>query len=450
MDRIEERIVEYIDQNSTQFIAFLQKLLRIPSKTGEEKDAQLFIYNELKKYGCDLELFEPNVKELFSKYPDIAQYPSFWIPEYDMPLKTKDVFKYNDLIDSNFDKIKSYKDRPNVIGILKGNGSGKSLILNGHIDVVTVEPIEKWKHDPWAAEIEEGKIFARGASDMKGGIAAMLKALEAIIKNGVKLNGDIILQSVVNEEHSGSGSLACVSKGYKADAAIITEPSGSDVIVTESGGGVYWEIIVKGRETHAGSRWIGNEQYGISAIEKIPLIISNLLDFEKKLNKDKKNISLCIGMINGGNYSTSTALTCRLNGVAYFSADMGTGEYGLLKVKNMLIQSLVDIDDEWLKNNPPEIFFQHYDDAYKLENNGNGIKELLSTTGAEILGEPMKFAKMNGACDARHLGNRGNMPVIVYGPGTVKTAHSVDEYIEIDDYIKAIKILALTIYRWAK
>lgn len=157
MDDIEKKIIEYIDNNRENFISFLQKLIRIPSLTGEEKEAQVFLADELKKQGYDVELFEPDVKELFEKYPQIAQIPSAWNPEYDMPLKTNDVFIYSQLMESKFDKIKTYKDRPNVIAKLSGTGGGKSLILNGHMDVVTIGDGSKWKYDPWGAEIVDGK-----------------------------------------------------------------------------------------------------------------------------------------------------------------------------------------------------------------------------------------------------------------------------------------------------
>ena len=449
MDDIEKKIISYIDKNKNEYVSFLQKLLRIPSLTGEEKEAQVFVAKELKKQGYNVEMFEPDVKELFDKYPQVAQIPSAWNPEYDMPLRTSDVFTYPQLMESKFDKIKTYKNRPNVIAKLPGTGGGKSLILNGHIDVVTIGDRAKWVHDPWGAEIEDGKMYARGASDMKGGVAAMMKAMEAIIKSGVKLRGDIMMQTVVNEEHAGNGALACVAKGYTADAAIITEPTGSSMVAVESGGGVYWEIKIKGKETHAACRWDGKKQYGVSAIEKTPLIINKLMDMERSLNKDEADISLCIGMIKGGTYSTSTALECTLNGVAYFSANLGTGEQGMLKVKKLLKECVKNINDPWLKQNPPELLFQHYDDAYRLGDNGKEILSTLKCAGKDVLGKEPVTSKM-GACDARSLGNSGKIPVIVYGPGNVKTAHSLDEHISIDDYLKSIKVLAIAIYRWSK
>lgn len=260
-----------------------------------------------------------------------------------------------------------------------------------------------------------------------------------------------MIQSVVNEEHAGNGALACVAKGYTADAAIIAEPCTGGVLEAvgvEGDGAVYWEIKIKGRESHPACRWNGKEQYGISANEKMPLIINRLLDLERSLNKEETNFSLCIGIMKGGTYSTLTALECTLNGVVYFSANLGTGEEGLIKVKNFLKECVKNIDDPWLKENPPKILFQHYDDAYRMGYDGTEIVSTIRTAVNDILGKDIKMDKLGG--DMRHIGNRGKIPVILFGPGNIKTAHSLDEYVSIDDYIKAIKVFALTIYRWSK
>ncbi len=119
-------------------------------------------------------------------------------------------------------------------------------MLNGHIDTVTVEPLNQWTHDPYEAEIKEGKMFGRGVSDMKRGIIAAIIALESLIELDVKLRGDVIFQSVVNEEHAGNGTVACVARGITADAAIITEPTKYHIRLG-SAGSVCWGVKIAGR-----------------------------------------------------------------------------------------------------------------------------------------------------------------------------------------------------------
>ncbi len=452
MDKIEQQLLQYVDEHRDNFIKFLGDLVKINSVTGYEKKAQEFVRDKIAGLGFETELKEADVKKMFELFPEVAQVPSIGEEGLDMPLMTEDKFTYEQLMASPFDRLKSYKGRPNLIGKLKGKGGGKSLILNGHIDTVPIGDGSKWHVDPFGAEIKDGKLYGRGAVDMKGGVAAMVSAVETLTALKVPLSGDLMLQTVVNEEHAGGGALGIVADGYTADAAIVTEPAGpgGNVILDGNGGGVYWEVRIKGHETHAGSRWQNNKPFGISAIEKGALVVDSLISLEKGLNKDKTMMSLCIGTIKGGTYATATAAECVINGVAYFSPGLGTGKEGIMRVKKMLKDAALNIDDEWLKANPPVIKFQHYDDAYMLPSDKQEIKTLTEDAIRDVLGKEPIITQLGGGCDARHFGNQGGIPAIVYGPGDIKMAHSTDEYISLDDYIKGIKVLAVTIYRWCK
>ncbi len=452
MDKIEQQLVQYVDEHKDDFVKFLGDLVKIPSITGYEKKAQEFVRDKIAGFGFETELKEADVKKMFEMFPEVAQVPSIGEEGLDMPLMTEDKFTYEQLMASPYDRLKSYKDRPNLIGKLKGKGGGKSLILNGHIDTVPVGDRSKWHVDPFGAEIKDGKLYGRGSVDMKGGVAAMVSAVEVLNALKVTLSGDLMLQTVVNEEHAGGGALGIIADGYTADAAIVTEPAGpgGNVILNGNGGGVYWEVRIKGHETHAGSRWQNNKPFGISAIEKAALVVDSLISLEKGLNKEKTMMSLCIGTIKGGTYATATAAECVINGVAYFSPGLGTGKEGIMRVKKMLKDAALNIDDEWLKANPPVIKFQHYDDAYMLPADKQEIKTLTEDVIRDVLGKEPVITQLGGGCDARHFGNQGGIPAIVYGPGDIKMAHSADEYISLDDYIKGIKVLALTIYRWCK
>ena len=116
----------------------------------------------------------------------------------------------------------------------------------------------------------------------------------------------------------------------------------------------------------------------------------------------------------------------------------------------MLKDAALNVDDAWLKANPPVIKFQHYDDAYMLPADKQDIKILTENSIRDVLGKEPIITQLGGGCDARHFGNQGGIPAIVYGPGDIKMAHSTDECISLDDYIKGIKVLAVTIYRWCK
>ncbi len=154
---MEQKIFAKVEEKKQKSIDLLKELVHIPSPTGEESTAQEYIAKYLNNLGLHVECWEPDVKALFDKYPQVAQYPSHW--QHDLILPYQDLPTYEDLIKSGKIDALNYKNRPNVVGTLKGSRSGgRSLILNGHIDTVTVEPLDEWTHDPYGAEIIEDKM----------------------------------------------------------------------------------------------------------------------------------------------------------------------------------------------------------------------------------------------------------------------------------------------------
>lgn len=450
MSAEEKRILELIEGGRDEIVDLLVELVRIPSRTGEEGEAQRQVEARFRRMGLEVDVFEPDVQELFARYPQIAQYPSAWQPELDLPLRFPDVCTWEQFRGSEYFERLSYRERPNVVGVLRGSGGGRSLILNGHIDVVTEEPRRKWSHDPWGAEIEGDLLYGRGSTDMKGGMAAMIKAVEFLQRAGVRLRGDVVLQSVVNEEHAGNGTLACLARGYTADAAIVTESTRCEGVAVSTGGAAYWEIRIRGREVHTGSRWRDGRMYGISAVEKAAPVIQALVELERRQNAEEPRFSLGLGTIRGGTYATSTALECVLGGVVYFSPAMGTGEEGIRRVKDLLRQAVASASegDDWLRENPAELLFLHYDDAYRNDSR-DGIVRMVQEVGREVAGREILPIGLS-ACDSRHLANQGGIPTVLYGPGYMGVAHSVDEHISLSQLIEATKVLALAVYRWCR
>lgn len=445
-----EKIASWIDEHREEIISEFKELIRLPSLTGEEKVGQDFIIEKMKDMGMEIDIWEPDIKELFDQFPELAQYPSSWQPELDLPLKFEDKCTYEQLMESEYRDTLTYTNRPNVVGTLPGSGGGKSLILNGHIDVVTVGDESKWKYPPFSATEEDGMIYGRGTTDMKSGVLAMVKAVEAIVASGVKLKGDVILQSVVNEEHSGNGSLSCIARGYKGDAALCAEPTGTTKACALSGGGIYWEIEVEGKEAHTGSRWKDGKAYGVSAIEKMAVIINALIEQESKINIEEKIVSLGIGTITGGTYATATAALCKITGVAYFSPALGVGVDGIQRIKGFFKEAVASAvaKDDWFTNHVPKVVYSHYDDAYQYPREFPFF-DILKSSAKEALHQELEEVSFS-ACDARHLGNQGGIPTIIYGPGEIFRAHSVDECIDPEDIIKATKVMAMTILNWCQ
>ena len=194
-EEVIQKVFEEIARLEEEMVSTAQQLIRIPSVVGKELEAQKFIEAKLKGIGLKVDTFEAKLDEV-KKHEAFIQVPY------------------------------PYENRPNVVGFLEGSPESPSLILNGHIDVVSPEPLNQWKFNPWGGEIHEGKLYGRGAFDMKGGVIANLFALKAILKSGFKPKGKLIWESVVEEEAGGGGgALACFLKGYKADGMLVPEPS---------------------------------------------------------------------------------------------------------------------------------------------------------------------------------------------------------------------------------
>lgn len=417
MDKIKKLLEETVEKISNDSIEFLQKLISYDTciknqgEKGNEGNAQPTIIKKLKDLGCSVDVFEPDNSKISS-------------------------YK------SEYNKGRHYEGRPNVVGKLKGKGGGKSIILNGHIDTVPYDEKE-WKYPPLGGIIDGNRLYGRGADDMKAGLAASIYALETIIKSGINLKGDVIIESVVDEEGGGNGTLACVDRGYLADGAIITEGTNLKIIVANRGV-LNVEVTVKGLASHACYKW-----KGINAIEKMIKIINALSELEKKWLVSKKHAllpspTITIGQIIGGIGATIVPDKCSIKcDVKMLPSDYDQCDFAeSFKKEFEEWVSMASCGDEWLSHNKPNINWYSEVMPYELDSNHhfvNTMKEAL----IPFLGE-IEIGGMPGGSDARILHNIGKIPTILFGPGG-GTAHSADEYVEVDAYIKAIKAISLMV-----
>ena len=438
-------------ENHAESIAQLTALVRIPSLTGEEGEAQRHVAELLSGLGAVTESLEPDIKALFERFPHIAQYPTHW--QHDLVLPYVDLPTFEALQASGLEEVLNYTGRPNVVATLQGTGGGRSLILNGHIDTVTIEPTDEWTRDPFGAEIEDGMMYGRGTSDMKGGLMAAVMALTYLRRAGAELRGDVIMQSVVNEEHAGNGTLDLVRRGYTADAAIVLEPTNNTVAVSHPGG-LYWQVRVPGLQRSPGARWNRGVQDGISAIEKLPRVIDALIDLERhyhasagddSMEEGRAPFSLVIGKVSGGFYETVTAGEAILRGGAYFAPGLGD----ISAVMDSFRRAIDDANaaDSFLKGHPARCEFLHHDDSTRQSPQiplAVHMCGVLEEEGGERGVHPGPFA-----CDMRHLVNQGGIPSIIFGPGTIAQAHKPDEHIDVGEYLDCIEHLVEFIWTWS-
>lgn len=434
-------------QRSTELLA---SLIRIRSLTGEEGEAQEFLAEHIRGLGADVSLEEPDVQALFDRYPTVAQYPTHW--QHDLVLPYDGLPTFQALSQSGLQDVLNYRNRPNLVGHFKGTGGGRSLILNGHVDTVTIEPSHSWSFEPFGAKVVDGRMVGRGASDMKGGLVAAMVALQCLREAGVKLKGDVILQSVVNEEHAGNGTLDLVRRGWTADAAVVLEPTNNAICVDHTGG-LYWQIEVQGSARSPGARWKSGQQEGVSAIEKLPPIIEALLKIERDAiarasvqgdDSERAAFSMVIGKVLGGYYETVTAQDVILKGGAYFSPRAG----GFLEVMQRMSNAMDDVaaKDEYLGKYRPRLQFLHHDDAVEQDPGiapAMALSRVLKRRGADERIRPGPFC-----CDMRHLVNQGNIPSVIFGPGSISQAHKPDEHIVVAEFLDAIEHLIEFIVDW--
>lgn len=362
-------------------------------------------------------------------------------------------------------------DRVNAVGVLKGCGVGRSLIFNGHIDTVPTGRNEDWKwSDPFSGRVEDGRIYGRGSCDMKGPVVAQLMAATALQRADLKLEGDLILESVVGEEvmDHEAGTTATVRRGYRADAAVVSEPSAPQAplaLVLASPGLLWMSLTCRGKSSHAATRGETFRAGGagaavaVNAIDKGVFLFNCLQKLEHEWGLTKNHplfkpghFTLHPGVLTGGPHGVS---------VPFFISEYCTIEYAIWHhpeedaddVKSEVETYIRHASalDEWLREHPPEIEWKLHWPPFLIDER-HPICETVSeahreaAAGTSFAGPPPRQG-FYAVCDATFLSAAG-IPSIVYGPGSLLNAHAVDEYLDIDELMVATKTYALTALRW--
>ncbi|WP_042355384.1 peptidase [Bacillus rubiinfantis] len=419
MRKLEKTVRAWLKENRARTTRLLQRMVQENSTRGNESSAQAVIIEKCRQLGLELDIWELNGAEL-------KQHPAYFCDR------------------------ESFAGNPNVVAVLKGTGGGKSIILNGHIDVVPVGDEANWEHEPFSGHIEDDKLYGRGATDMKGGTAALLMALESIVKNDIKLKGDVIFQSVIEEESGGAGTLAAVLKGYKADGAIIPEPTNMKIFPKQQGS-MWFRIMVAGKAAHGGTRY-----EGISAIEKAMIVIERIKELEKSRNAKITDrlfhsipipIPINIGKIHSGDWPSSVPDTAIIEGRMGVAPEE-TMEAAQLEMEQCL-QELNEQDD-WLRENPIKV---EWFGARWLPGNlpeDHPLLTVLSNTYKETIGNTPIIEASPWGTDGGMLSIVGDTPVVVFGPGVTEVAHDANEYINLEELFTASEIIALTILQWCE
>jgi acetylornithine deacetylase len=411
------KILAEIDANKERAIALLQRMVSIPSVTGDEAAIQRFVSDQMKSIGLSVDMWETNWEEL-KKHPGYRP------------------------VDRGYD------GRPNIVGTLKGAGGGRSLLLNGHTDVIPVGKGEGWSDDPWSARIKNGRIYGRGSCDMKSGVASHILAVQYLKKLGLTPKGDVMINVVVDEEVSGHGTLDTVIRGYHADAGISGETS--DLAVQPACiGRIWFEIEIHGKPAGIQQRYLGVS--GIDLGNKITNAVAELeatrvATVTHPLYPSAIDSLPCIiGSFQAGGYPSAFPANCLLKGS--IGTVPGEDHEG---VKRSLVEKVAKAAeaDPWMKDHPPVVRFVGYDAEASEIPRDHPIVETVSRCYTEITGKQPIISGRQGAADTRFLNLYGKTPTVIFGPGSTAVMHADDEWVSIDDYITAIKVMALSIYDW--
>ncbi|GAB3824400.1 ArgE/DapE family deacylase [Dactylosporangium cerinum] len=317
-----------------------------------------------------------------------------------------------------------------LVARLPGTGGGRTLMFNGHLDVVPPGDLSTWSDDPYSGRIEDGHVYGRGACDMKGGFVAALAALLALHRSGTRLPGDLLLAAVVGEEDGGLGTYATLDRGWRADACVITEPTELNVLAA-NGGALTFRLRVPGLAAHACAR-----TSGVSAVEKFQLIFPVLRALEASRNRvvdpmmARWDIAypLEIGTVRAGDWASTVPDLLVAEGRFGVALDEPVEE-ARAAFERTVAEACAG--DPWLKEHPVTVEWWGGQFASGRCPDGTDlVRRVLDAAVATHGGPPPSVVGAPYGSDLRLLTNIGGIPTVQYGPG-VGYGHCPDERVSI-------------------
>ena len=408
----QQRLWKAIDERVDELIATVADLVRIPSVLGGEANVQAYVHRHLETSGLATESWD--LDDGIRALPNAG------------------------------DSGVPFAGRPNVTGARAGMGGGRSLILNGHIDVVSPEPVSAWTHAPWGAEIVGDRMYGRGAYDMKSGVGLNLFLARLISELDIPLKGDLTVHSVIEEECTGNGALAASLKDH-ADGCIVTEPHFG--MYTRAHLGVIWfRVAVEGKSAHAGHAW-----QGVNAIVKMAPIVLALRDLDVAFNLEvhplwegiHHPINLNVGVIQGGDWPSTVPGACDLRCRVSFFPNVTVDQ-----LKARIESTIADAanTDEWLREHPPVVTYDGFQTNGVILDDSSDLVSVLREANAAVLGREIEGQIATAVNDMRYYIFEG-VPATCYGAAG-GNAHAADEWLDLNSLAPAAKVLAKFIVEW--
>jgi acetylornithine deacetylase len=443
LNGVERRALEALDLDG--LVALLKELIALPSLDGQETPAQRRVAAWMAAEGFETDVWPIDLEEL-ARHPD-------WCHEVE--------------------RVEAL----GVVGWIGGDsaredgspapGDGRDLLLNGHIDVVPVGDETAWTSPPWDPAIRDGRVYGRGAVDMKGGLCCALFAAKAVRDAGVRLRGRLSVASVVGEEDGGTGTLATILRGHSADGAVVVEPTSLHVVPAQAGS-LMFRLVVRGRAAHGCVR-----EEGVSAVEKFLPVFAALRRLEAArcgvasepaqagapvpsapVAGDPQSPLFAgyrlpwpieVGTARAGDWASSVPDTL-----------VAEGRYGVAVGEDVATAKRVFEEavgraaaaDLWLRIHPPEVEWWggRFDPA--VTDVQDPVVTTVMEATAAVTGAAPPLEGVTYGADMRLLVNLGRIPTVLFGPGDVRVAHMPDEHVSIAELKAATRALILTAVRF--
>lgn len=356
-----------------------------------------------------------------------------------------------------------YPGDPQLVARLAGRGGGRSLTINGHVDVASTAPDEPWTSPPFQPVRRDGRIYGRGATDMKGGVAAALVALETVVAALGRPRGAVVVQLVTGEEMGEAGTPTALDHSPRTDLALVMEPSSGEISLGQGGVVTGWITIQSPETFHDAMRrrmiHAGGGVRGASAIEKMTVVLRTLETLERHWGVVKSHPGFAPGTttinpaaIEGGRHPAFIADRCALWITVHFYP--GETMESVTREIEAAVRAAAAADP-WLRDHPPAF---RWGGRSMIEDRGEIFPAfetpadhagtvLLADACADVTGERPGYRMSAGVCDAGWLAERG-IPAVVYGPGGWGQAHAVDEYVALDDLVRCTRVYARLIAGW--
>src|SRR4051812_11317820 len=381
----------------------LRWLVRTPSITGDEATLQFRLADRLEALGLTVEIFHPDPAAI----RDDPAWPGEEVVRTGLP----------------------------VVLARAGRAGGRRLILSGHVDVVPPGEPSTWTVDPWAGEVRAGRLFGRGACDMKGGVAAILGAVRALRDTNLlaTLAGELLVALVPSEEDGGQGTLAAIRAGATGDACVIPEPSGLDVVVAHAGA-ITFRLTVPGRAAHASRR-----REGVSALDNLAHLTRALEADEARRNAEETeplmtDIGLpyptIIGTVSGGEWA-STVMD-RVVADGRYGVRLGQApEEAEAELRACIAEACAG--HPFLRDHPASVEITGARFATARVPSDHPLPAGIAGVAARVTGLRPSLVGVPYGADMRLFVNEGQTPCVIFGPGDVRVAHGANESVPLDE-----------------